>query len=81
MAAACDDRSIKVWSITRKNSSANNYICSRTCSCVEFPPSDSYMVTGHSDGKIRLWDLNDRKVAAESGKAMIESITGIKTYN
>ena len=39
------------------------------------------MVTGHSDGKIRIWDLNDRKVAAESGKAMIESITGIKTYN
>ena len=39
------------------------------------------MVTGHSDGKIRIWDLNDRKVAAESGKAMIESITGIRTYN
>lgn len=39
------------------------------------------MLTGHSDGKIRLWDLNSRKVADESGNAQVEGITGVCTYN
>ena len=63
VAAACDDRSINIWNITRKNSSAVTYTCSRTTHCLDFPNSDSFMATGHSDGKIRIWDLNDRKVA------------------
>ena len=69
VAAACDDRSIKVCNISRKNSSAVSYMCSRTCTSVDFPSSDAYMVSGHNDGKIRIWDLNDRKVSSESGKA------------
>ena len=69
VAAACDDRSIKVCNITRKNSSAVSYVCPRTCTSVDFPSNDQYMVSGHNDGKIRIWDLNYKKVSAESGKA------------
>ena len=69
IAAACDDRSIKLWNITRKSDNGVSYICPRTCSSVEFPNTDSYMVTGHNDGKIRIWDLSERKVSAESGRA------------
>ncbi len=58
-----------------------SYVTSRTCNCVDFSISDSYMVSGHQDGKIRLWDLSSRKVSAESGKTQQEPITGIKTYN
>jgi WD40 repeat protein len=77
IAAAYDDRSIKVWDINRKNSSAASFTCSRTCTALDYPISDSFLVTGHQDGKIRLWDLNNRKVMLESGKAQIEAITGV----
>ena len=68
IAAACD-RYISLYDLTRKNTGAVQFTCARTCSCVEFPASDSFMVTGHTDGKVRMWDLNSRKVAAESGTA------------
>ena len=56
-------------------------MCPRSCTCIDFPIGDSYMLTGHSDGKVRFWDLNERKVSAETGKAQVETITGIRTYN
>ena len=81
VATACDNRCIQIWDLTRKNSSAMSYVCALTCNCVEFPDSDSFMVTGHTDGKVRLWDLNSRRVACESGNAQVESITGVRTFS
>lgn len=67
VAAACDDRSILLWNINRKNSSSVSYVSTRTVTSVDFPVTDSFMVTGHQDGKIRIWDLNDRRVQGQSG--------------
>jgi len=57
-ASACDDSTIKVWSISAgRDLPHQQYTSSKMTTCIDFADNDQYMATGHKDGKVRIWDL------------------------
>jgi WD40 repeat protein len=48
---------------------------------MDFADDDNYMVTGHKDGKLRIWDLQTRKVQNELRASPSEQLTSIVCTN
>uniref|UniRef100_A0A915NUI2 WD repeat-containing protein 44 n=1 Tax=Meloidogyne floridensis TaxID=298350 RepID=A0A915NUI2_9BILA len=76
------DRTVKLWHLTR-----NECLCSFQhvdfVSCIAFMPKDDrYFISGSLDGKIRLWNIPEKRVIiwneVEEVKKFITAITFVK---
>ena len=71
---------IKIWDVGTFNRPSTQFTSSRTPTTVDFPSTDSFLASGHKDGKVRIWNLNQRRVQHEI-QVHYEPITYIKNYN
>ena len=71
---------IKIWDVGQFKQASAQFTSSRAPSTVDFPSSDAFLVSGHKDGKVRIWDRNQRRVQHEI-QAHSQAITCVKNYN
>lgn len=76
-ASACDDSTIKVWSLDGYSDSHVQFTSSKVATCIDFSEHDSYMATGHRDGKVRLWSISTRKVQCELRASSYAHVTSV----
>lgn len=72
------DRHIKEWDFN-KNSLAKDINCQSGCYSLEIPSDDSYVLSGHEDGTIKMWNNNDE--SAKEFKLHDDKVLDIKTID
>lgn len=78
-AVSCShDRTIKVWDLV-KGFCSMSIMCPSNCNAVLFANSPQFVVSGHFDGVVRVWDLRSqgREVANEV-KAHVQHVTSVR---
>ena len=72
------DRHIKEWDFN-KNSLTRDINCLSGCYSLEIPSDDSYILSGHEDGIIRMW--NNKEENSKEFKLHNDKVLDIKTID
>ena len=72
------DRHIKEWDFN-KNSLTRDINCLSGCYSLEIPSDDSYILSGHEDGIIRMW--NNKEESSKEFKLHNDKVLDIKTLD
>ena len=51
------DKTIRLWDYN-KGYIIEQYLTSSPCNALDISPCDSYLISGHSDGSLKIWKLS-----------------------
>ncbi|KAI8899423.1 WD40-repeat-containing domain protein [Globomyces pollinis-pini] len=79
------DHSVRLWDLNLE-SNVHTMNCEQVVSCIDYSVQNGLLITGHSDGIIRLWDPRSKdgllvKMKLSSHKNWVSSITLSKTIS
>lgn len=58
VAASCLESGVNVWGITPSTETKKLFSYRRSTRCIAFTPSGSQIISGSTDGTVRLWELD-----------------------